>query len=97
MFGTGMDITRQDMAVLIYKCLKTAKSEENYEEQADFIDADDIAEYAKNCVGYMKKFNIITGYEDKSFRPENTATRAEAAVILCKSDALAREVIENVE
>jgi len=35
-------------------------------------------------IGDIIQLNIIEGYDDGSFRPENTMTRAEMAVVLCK-------------
>ena len=49
----------------------------------DFADADKIADYAREAVAAMKKSGIVGGYEDNTFRPENGATRAETAKILC--------------
>ena len=38
--------------------------------------------FAKDSVLYLVDRNIINGYEDGSFRPDNTVTRAEAAAMI---------------
>lgn len=80
-FGTGREITRQDMAVMVYNAAKyagykfeTAKS--------DFEDADLVKDYAKEAVFAMAGAGVINGFEDNTFRPEERATRAQAAKIL---------------
>lgn len=86
-FGTGNSISREDMATLaarVLGCSETVQSSE------DFIDTDEISEYAKASVLLMKEKGIIKGYDDGSFRPKALSTRAEAAVIICRIlDALA--------
>ena len=78
-FGLGMQITRQDAAVIIGKCI-SAESEED--KKAEFSDMDEISDYAAEAVKRMYALGIINGYEDGSFRPKNSITRAEAAKIL---------------
>ena len=47
--------------------------------------ATDVADLdCEDAVLRMEALNIIKGYEDGTFKPENTITRAEMAVILCK-------------
>lgn len=81
-FGTGQDITRQDMAVMAYRALIKKGYNKFGETKTDFTDAADIADYAVQSVSDMSGSKIINGYTDGSFRPKNTATRAEAAQII---------------
>ena len=46
-----------------------------------FSDASSIASYAKASVTACQKAGVIDGYEDGSFRPNASASRAEAAVL----------------
>ncbi len=78
-FGTGADITRQDLCVMVYNGL-TKKPE--ITEGNPFVDEDDISDYAKTAVYALKSAGIINGNEKGEFNPKNSATRAEAAVIL---------------
>ena len=82
-FGIGRNISRQDIAVILYNTLNVSgKSFENYEEKADFSDFEKIAEYAQKAVKAMQNAGIINGRDNNEFAPEEPATRAEAAKML---------------
>ena len=80
-FGAGREITRQDMAVMVYNAAKYAgyKFETS---KSEFEDAELVRDYAKEAVFAMAGAGIINGFEDNTFRPEESATRAQAAKIL---------------
>lgn len=77
-FGIGESIMRQDMATIIYRALGS----KNSSAVLDFTDTDDIAPYAEYAVSELVGLGVINGYEDGSFKPRGTATRAEAAKII---------------
>lgn len=80
-FGVGNDITRQDLCVMLCRTLE--KSEFTFGgEDMNFTDIKDIASYAYEAVGKMKHEGFISGFEDGSFKPEESATRAQAAKII---------------
>ena len=79
-FGVGENITRQDMAVMIYKAMvKCGFSGEDND--TEFSDDGDISDYAKTAVSKLSKAGIINGTGNNMFSPRQTATRAETAVI----------------
>jgi hypothetical protein len=80
-------ISRQDMAVMIQNFLPQQNSEglATTKEAVAFQDEAEIASYAKTAVASMQKAGIISGVQrgqDTFFLPRNTATRAEAAVMI---------------
>lgn len=77
-FGIGKSVTRQDVAVLIWRI----ENEPTAEYADEFSDEADISEYALNAVRWMKKEGLISGYSDNTFKPKKSITRAEAAQIL---------------
>lgn len=80
-FGLGTEISRQDMAVLIYNaCIDAAMSFGS--EEKTFADHDSIAGYAQKAVAVLGGNGIINGRDDGSFNPTATATRAEAVKML---------------
>jgi len=82
-FGTGKNITRQDMAVMTYKAAKAAGKEFNEENtELSFSDKNDIAEYALESVKILNANKVINGYSEDLFAPADTATRAQAAQII---------------
>lgn len=77
-FGTGRNITRQDMAVILYRALEyKGKSLESGE--LEFSDSGEVAIYAQKAVAALAKAGIINGVGDGRFNPTGLATRAEAA------------------
>lgn len=81
-FGTGLYITRQDVAAMIFRTLKAA--DVNIDENQKFTDDFNIADYAKEAVYYLKDKGVITGRGDGIFDPAGNCTRAECAVMICR-------------
>lgn len=81
-FGTGIRISRQDMAVMTYKAAKAAGYDFDGGFEVSFADHDDIAGYAEESVRGMSSKKIINGYPDGRFAPNETATRAQAAQVI---------------
>ncbi len=91
-FAPKENISRQDMAVMVYRILKEkgkAESAENGE--ISFTDSEQIKDYAKEAVAVLSQMKIINGYEDGSFKPLGNATRAETAVVIDKVQNLLGE------
>lgn len=78
-FGVGMPISRQDMAVMIYRALE---GNAEYYAEADFNDMSEASDYAASAIRYMNAMGYISGYEDGTFRPLNNISRAETTVVL---------------
>lgn len=78
-FGVGLPIKRQDMCVIIYNAITA--DEQNGE--LGFADSADIADYAREAVAYLSTYGIINGFDDNTFRPQESCTRAQAAKIIC--------------
>lgn len=83
MFGVGMTITRQDMAVMAYRFAKSAGTEFNNSSNIDnFSDRAAIADYAEQAISALCSEAVLTGMSDSRFEPQSTATRAQAAVMV---------------
>jgi len=76
-FGTGECITREQIAVIADRIL----NKQGDGAQTVYADDDQVGEYAKEAVYNVRKLGIMSGYEDGTFGPQKSATRAEAAVI----------------
>ena len=90
-FGAGMDILREDMAVMIHNALYVCGAELPEAASIDFFDADLISDYAGSAVADLVELGVISGYTDGTFKPQATATRAEAAQIVYKALMLLSE------
>ena len=77
-FGIGESIMRQDMATILYRAI----GEQNSRAVLDFTDTDNIAPYAEDAISELVGLGVLSGYEDGSFKPRGTATRAEAAKVI---------------
>lgn len=81
LFGTGMNITREDMAVMIYRALQ--KSGKTFTDNAsDFADESEFAEYSAEAIKALAASGIVSGMGDNNFAPKSYATRAESAVMI---------------
>jgi len=81
-FGVGKDMTRQDLAKLVYDTLKTLGKSIEITKEASFSDMDSVSDYAKEAVNALYSAGIMNGFEDKTFKPHGTVTRAMAAQVI---------------
>ena len=77
-FGVGERISRQDMAVMIYRLLGI-KNTAPKPAELSFTDSGQISDYASEAVGALAGSGMVNGVGDGLFVPLGTATRAEAA------------------
>lgn len=89
-FNPQSNITRQDVAVMIARALKY-KSVELKKDSFGFNDEADFADYAKEAINGLADKGIINGYNDGIFAPYQTASRAEAIVMLMRMEELISE------
>lgn len=81
-FGIGKNITRQQMAVMLYRTLKKKNYNLELVDTEAFSDWDSVSTYAREAVLYLQQAGIIQGDEFHQFSPNDSATRAEAALML---------------
>ena len=87
LFGTNDSITRQDICTLTQRfldwfCVQNNCALKTEPKVESFTDAASIADYAQEAVEFCRDAGLLTGYEDGSFRPLGTATRAEIAAVI---------------
>ncbi|HEX3012351.1 MAG TPA: S-layer homology domain-containing protein [Syntrophomonadaceae bacterium] len=80
-FGPDDMVTREQMAVMIVKVVKLAGTSE----KTDFADNADISPWAQSNVVSVVKAGIMKGYPNNTFRPQTSATRAEAMTVILNS------------
>lgn len=80
-FGVGMNITREDMCVMIYNALKL-RGNAGSPAELKFSDAGDISDYAHEAVAVLYGMGVVNGVSETAFEPKATATRAQAAKIV---------------
>ena len=82
-FGTGLNISRQDVAVMLERCI----NKYNYKLSPTITavtvnDIDSVSEYARQSVEIMCSYGIINGDENGNFRPADSVNRAETAKLI---------------
>lgn len=84
-FGKYEQITREQMALMIMKCVKVKGFEiSGTADLSKFTDAEDISDWAVDAMSWAVANNIITGTPEGKLNPKGAATRAEGATMLCK-------------
>lgn len=76
-FRPNANITRAEVTSAL---VKAAKLEMTEQQKPVFIDVS--SHWAKSYIDTVSMLNIIDGYDDKTFRPDNSITRAEFAKII---------------
>jgi len=83
LFGIGMYITRQDIAVFIYRSLEMFDIPfPVLNEPFDFLDEYAFYPYARGPVEVLQMSGIITGFQDGTFGPRLHAMRAHTSAMI---------------
>ena len=80
-FKPGNSVTRRDFAIMLTQMLGVSNDGTAV---SPFIDVDD-DDYGVVSIAYCKAHNIISGYDDGTFKPDATITRQEAASMIVKA------------
>jgi len=88
-FVPNGDITREDLAVMLYRYANYKRYNTKASEDLDqFSDADKVSSYAEDALEWAVAEGIINGMGDGTLAPQGTTTRAQAAAMImrfCKS------------
>lgn len=83
-FAPNASITRQDLCTVLAKFLSMEDMTLTRSKDTSFQDEKQISSYAKEAVRFCAQTGLVSGFDDGSFRPKETATRAQVAAILQK-------------
>lgn len=85
-FDPEATITREEIATMLARALTTyngtAAVTQPAAVNAAFTDGAKIAKWAASSVALTKSIHLFEGFEDHSFRPAQTASKAEAAALI---------------
>lgn len=82
-FRPENNITRAELAAMIAR-LSYGDELPDGMYKTSFPDVSDDAWFNKH-IGYLENLNVLTGYEDGSFRPFDTITRGEIAAVIARA------------
>ena len=89
-------LKRYEVAVLLTKALDAVKLLSNDDVTAlEYEDNSDIPASAKKHVAYISKIGLMQGLENNTFAPNDTVTRAQAALVLYKLQGMTNYVYEK--
>lgn len=83
-FGPDNNITREQIAAIFVRFADYAKVQLDTSKAASFSDQNQVSSWAMESMAKAASAGLINGYEDGTFQPMKTATRAEVASILKK-------------
>ncbi|PZE20149.1 S8 family serine peptidase [Paenibacillus xerothermodurans] len=85
-FAPNQPITREQMAVMIMRAYSTATGKPMGDivvtQEVKFIDEGQIGGWARSSVRLVNGLGLMDGFPDGSFKPVDTATRAQAAAVI---------------
>lgn len=84
-FGVGDKITREDMAVMICRALSAKGISTAATGEPGFTDTAYISDYAAESVSFLNETGILRGLNNGSFEPQSFSTRAQVAVVICRT------------
>lgn len=84
LFAPDDNITREQMATMLYRFVKAIGKSTEIEGEIKYIDTDMISDYAEKAIIWANAVEIMKGNEDNSFTPLRNATRAEAAAVFVR-------------
>ncbi len=83
-FAPNSEITREQIAVTLYRYAKLLGIEVETTGEISFKDKDSVSEYAKEAVSYAVYAGILGGNDNNMLCPGEKATRAEVATMLMR-------------
>ncbi|KUP25407.1 S-layer homology domain-containing protein [Paenibacillus sp. DMB5] len=85
-FDPDATITREEIATMLARALTGFNGQQAVSQPASvnavFTDAAKISKWAASSVALTKSIRLFEGFEDQSFRPAQTASKAEAAALI---------------
>lgn len=84
-FKPNQAVSREDVTVSLVKLKGYNVDNVDYSYITHFEDSNSISNNIKKYIAIAIEKGLISGYEDNTFRGQDTLTRAEAATLLCRA------------
>lgn len=96
-FEPDKEITRMEMVVMILRALGKETEAAQYRGGSRFADRDEISPSDEGYVNLADEYGILVGYPDRTVRPYQGASRAEAFCMIYRMLNIRAEETENAE
>jgi hypothetical protein len=83
-FGPEDYVTREQMAVIIYRFAKFLEADTSAAAQLTYSDSASISEWAVDALKYCVGEGIISGNNNGAFEPQKEATRVQMATVIVR-------------
>ncbi|MDO4766000.1 MAG: S-layer homology domain-containing protein [Eubacteriales bacterium] len=90
LFGAGDDITREQLAVFLYRLTQKNKITAESTSLESFTDEDMVSDYAKEAMNWAVAKGLINGVGNQTLNPKGNATRSQIATILMRYTELVK-------
>ena len=80
-FAPNAKITREEMATILARFLKSVNVEGSHAGGNIFADHNKISKYARESVYELQSLGLMAGYENNQFRPKTNASREQGVVL----------------
>lgn len=90
-FKPSQSASREDVTVSLVKLKGYSVDNVDYSYISKFKDSNSISNELKKYIAVAIEKELISGYEDNTFRGQDTLTRAEAATLLCRAFQLGND------
>ena len=81
-FGAGKEITRQEMAAMMYRAMNVLGIKLEAQNKDTFADIANVPQYAREAVIALQQYGIVSGVGNNKFDPASDSTRAQSATII---------------
>lgn len=83
LFRPESNMTRAEAATIFARLISERNNEEIGIAYSKFKDVDSSSWYS-SCIAYLEKYNVISGYDDNTFKPVKSISRAEFSVMCAR-------------
>ena len=90
-FKPNQSASREDVTVSLVKLKGYSIDNVDYSYISKFKDSNSVSNDLKKYIAVAIEKGLITGFEDNTFRGQDTLTRAEAATLLCRAFQLGND------
>lgn len=83
-FDAEANVTREELATMIFRYELLSNEADERNDLSAFSDYSEVSAWASDALSWANAMGIVNGISETSLAPQNEATRAEVATMLCR-------------